>query len=201
MKHATLLSLILVITNCGGYKAADSDELEAKTGQIVGVLVDSKGKAHPDATIQLIESDGTEALISNNMDSDGSFSLWPPGPGTYNIIGIFGETEKVIKQDVEMNDNLDGINVGTLEGDTVAILSVQVTPPEDVDPTDIKVEVLGTEWNATTVEEGIGIVAGLPAGTYSVKFTKDGLKELVVEDIELEPKDTIVRDDITMEAE
>src|SRR5690606_1881421 len=104
----TLLLVTAGILSQCGYKAADEDDLEVRQGEIVGVLVDSKGKSHPDATIQLIKADGVKALSSSNMDSDGRFSLWPTEPGLYSVIGILSDTEKVIKQEIEFKESREG---------------------------------------------------------------------------------------------
>lgn len=193
-----ILSAMLT-SACGGYEAAESKDLQARQGELVGVLIDAKGKSHPDASVQLFAEDGTTILLSNNMDSDGAFSLFPPAAGTYSVIGVLGETEKVIKQKIVFNG--DGQNIGTLQGQTVAALSVHVTTPDGIEPSGVKVEVLGTEGSATTIEEGAGILEyGIPAGTYSIRFSKDGLEELIMTGVTFTSEEAKLLDPVAMSA-
>jgi hypothetical protein len=205
MNHFVRLTLVLVtagiLSQCGGYKAADEDDLEVRQGEIVGVLVDSKGKSHPDATIQLIKADGVKALSSSNMDSDGRFSLWPTEPGLYNVIGILGKTDKVIKQEIEFKESREGINIGKLKGATVGALGVQVATPDGVSSKGIKIQVLGTEESGTTIEEGVGGILTIPEGKYSVKFSGDGVKDLIREDVEIKSGEETLLGDVTLTQE
>src|SRR5690606_28934419 len=87
-----------------GYKAADSDDLTPRGGEIVGVLVDANDKSHPDAWIELYEVAATEPLFKQQgMNSDGSFGVFPPETGVYNIIGSFGEPETSLDKAIIQN--------------------------------------------------------------------------------------------------
>jgi hypothetical protein len=166
-------------------------------------LVDDRGKAHPDAWIELFKVDGTESLQSNEgMDSDGRFGVFPPETGLYNIVGSFGEpersTNKAIIQNVSFTAG-EAKNIGKIAGQKVALLTVHVETPEGVDPDGVKVEVLGYAASTTTVQEGVGaILIGIPAGTYDVRFSKDGLATAVIEDVSLAAGEAKVLDKIVM---
>ena len=202
--YLVLLQVALPLAACGGYGAADPDKLSPRAGEIVGVLVDDGGKAHPDAWIQLYSTDGTAALISNQgMDSDGRFGIFPPSAGIYNIVGSFGEpgtsTSKAIKQDVSFAAG-DSINIGKMEGMKVAVLTVHVATPSGIDPHGVKVEVLGYAASTETIQEGVGaITVGIPAGTYQVRFSKEGLVTQVIEDVLLIGGEAKLLDRVTME--
>ncbi len=181
------LVVLATLAGCGGYDSADPDELEARKGEIVGVLVNDREKASPDAWIQLYQSNGTEAIRSQQgMDSDGRFGIFPPETGTYNIVGCFGEpatsTTKVIKQGIEFIAS-EGLNIGKLQAQKVAALSFRVTDQAGVGVEDVQVEVLGFA-KTTTVQEGVGAIeTGVPAGTYDLRFSKDGYQTLSQTDV------------------
>lgn len=174
--HFPFLTILCVsgIPGCGGYDAADPDNIEVGTGEIAGVLVDSKGKASPDATVELIASDGTEVLVMNNMDSDGFFSVYPGNPGVYNLIGSFGDTDKVIQQGIELTEELAGINIGKIQATTVGAIGGRLEDDDGLAISGAKVEVLGTPYAKSSVDQGLFGIAGIPAGTFQVRVTKSG---------------------------
>lgn len=185
---------------CGGYDAADPSDLKAAPGQIVGVLVDDRGKAHPDATISLIFADGTSLVSSSNMDSDGSFGLWPTAAGTYNVIGAIGDADKVIYPGIVVPEGFQGTNIGTLRAAKVGLVSVDVDVPDGLDPSGVTVHVLGTEVSGTTLAEGLGVLAGIPAGTYTVTFAKDGLAPTSVPNVVLGAGEAKALEPVSMKA-
>lgn len=191
--------LLGVLLGCGGYDAADESDIEPRAGEIVGVLVDNRGKAHPDASIELYAADATEALtVVEGMDSDGRFGVFPPDTGMYNIVGVISDTQKVILQGVEFTTGV-GQNIGKLTSADVAGLSVQVSTPEDISAEGVRFELLGYGANGMTIQEGYGIIeSGIPAGTYSVRFSKEGLEDHLVEDLELESGVITLLKDVTL---
>ena len=55
------------------------------------------------------------------MDSDGRLGVWPPAAGLYNILGILGDTEEIIKQNVIFSESHAWMNIGTVQGQTIAV--------------------------------------------------------------------------------
>ena len=189
---------------CGGYEPADESDLTARPGEIVGVMLNENGKSDPNTTIQLITADGTELIASTDgIDSDGRFGVFPPDTGSYNIIGIFGDTVKAIKQNVAFISG-EGQNIGKVQAQKVALLSVQVDVPNDsnIDGSGVLVEVLGTDISMTTREEGVGLFeVGIPAGVYTIRLSKNGLETLEVSDVVLNAEDAKLLENIAMSTE
>ncbi len=175
-----VVGLASLATACGGYKAADPDDLDPREGEIVGVLVDKDGKAHPDAWIELYDVTATTPVFkAQGMDSDGRFGVFPPSDGTYNLVGSFGEpeksTEKAIVQNVSFTAGGEK-NIGQMKGQSIAVLAAKVSVPEGESADGVLIEVLGYGASATTSNGGVGAVPiGIPAGTYVVRFSKEGL--------------------------
>ena len=195
------LALLIFAAGCGGYKAADDEDIVARSGEIVGVLVNDKGKSQPDSTIQLFSTSGTEAIVSvTGIDSDGRFGIFPADSGVYNVVGIMGDLDKAIAQNLTFNAG-DAMNIGTMQTKKVAGLTVYVKTPEAISPEGILVEVLGYSASAVTVTEGLGAIAtGIPAGTYSVRFSKSGLTTQVVDNVVLAAGEVTVLENVTMTA-
>ncbi|MFW7378607.1 MAG: hypothetical protein ACOH5I_07370 [Oligoflexus sp.] len=193
------IAIVLHLTACGGYDAADESDLEPRPGEIVGVLVDERGKAHPDASIELYAEDATEVLtVVEGMDSDGRFGVFPPDTGNYSIVGVIGDTQKVIVQGVAFTSGA-GQNIGKIATTEVAVLSVQVTTPEEFSSEGVKFQVLGYSASGTTIQEGFGIIeSGIPAGKYKLRFSKEGLSDLLIENLELESGKITLLEDVEM---
>lgn len=132
------------------------------------------------------------------MDSDGRLGVWPPAAGLYNILGILGDTEKIIKQNVIFSESHAGMNISTIQGQTIAVLSVQINSSDGVDPVGVGVQVLGTAAATTTVTGGLGAIASVPAGTYAVRFSTSGLTDLTVSAVVLGASTTKLLDNITL---
>jgi hypothetical protein len=194
--------LVLALQACGGYQAADEDDLEPRAGEIVGILVDANGKAHPDASVELYASDATSALQRNEgMDSDGRFGVFPPSSGTYSVVGILGETDKVIMQNIEFVAG-EGLSIGRIATQKVAGLSFRVVNSENAGIEDVNVELLGYQASTKTQVEGAGLFeTGIPAGTYKLRLSMDGLETKTVENIRLEPETVTVLENIMLEAD
>lgn len=205
-KRLAFLGLTLMLgTGCGGYKAADPDDLDPREGEIVGVLVDSDGKAHPDAWIELYLVTATAPTSkAQGMDSDGRFGVFPPDTGTYNLVGSFGDPEKATEKATVQNVSFTAggeMNIGQVKGQKVAILSVKVTAPEGLSADGILVQVLGYGATATTSNGGVAVVPiGIPAGSYTVRFSKEGLETLSRPDVTFYGGEAKVIDDVTMTA-
>lgn len=201
LRPILLLSALLVLPACG-YTAADDDDVEPRTGEIAGVLVKDNDKSDPNATIQLFASGGTTALSSvTGIDSDGRFGLFPPESGTYNVVGIIGDLDKAIRQNITFNMG-DALNIGTLKAQRVAGLAVRVTVPAGYAAEGVLIEVLGYNATAITVTEGLGAIeTGIPAGTYSVRFSKGGLATQTIEQVVLTAGQVTTMTDVAMAAE
>ncbi|WP_141732741.1 hypothetical protein [Oligoflexus tunisiensis] len=195
-----LLMMGLTVQSCGGYKAADDEDLEPREGEIVGVLVNENGKANPDSTIELYREDGETPLAKNTgIDSDGRFGVFPPEDGVYSIVGSMGDLDKVIVQGIVFKAG-EGMNIGTIQTKKVGGLAVRVRVPEGHTPDGVAFNLIGYEASGTTIEEGAGLIeSGIPAGLYSAKFSKDGLETLVVEDIEIQSGEPTVLDDVVLQ--
>lgn len=196
-------ALYLGVSACGGYKAADPDDLAPRAGEIVGVLVDDRGKASPDATIQLFAEDGEEAISSNQgMDSDGRFGVFPPDSGTYSIVGSFGEpktsTMMVIAQGIVFTAG-QGMNIGKLTASKPGLVSAKVSVPQGVSKKDVVLSVLGFEASASSIAEGIAaITLPIPAGTYTLKLSRSDLKTKLVPNVTV-ASESIKVEEVTME--
>src|SRR5690606_35617142 len=99
-----------------------------------------------------------------------------------------------------VTEDKEGMNIGKLEADTVAMLTVRVSTPDGIDPSGVRVQALGTESAAATIQEGVGAVASVPAGTYRVSFSKEGLADLVLDNVTLSAGEAKVIDDVTLTA-
>ncbi len=139
-----LSGMLLAFTGQGcGYKAADADDLEAREGEIVGVLLGSNGKANPDSTIELYRVDGETPLTSyTGIDSDGRFGVYPPDDGIYSIVGSIGTLDKVIVQGIAFTV-AEGLNIGTIQTAKVGGLAVRVIVPDGHSPDGVAFQVLG----------------------------------------------------------
>ncbi len=189
----------LMTYGCGGYKAADADDLEPRPGEIVGVLVNGDGKATPDATIQLFAFNGISALSqSTGIDSDGRFGVFPPESGTYNIVGSIGDLDKGVAQNIQFEAG-GALNIGTVKTQRVAGLTVQVNTPEGVSPEGVLVEVLGFAAQTTTIAEGAGVfTVGIPAGTWSLRFSRSDLATVVQADVTFAAEEVKILNDIEL---
>ncbi len=195
-----LSGMLLAFTGQGcGYKAADADDLEAREGEIVGVLLGSNGKANPDSTIELYRADGETPLTRYaGIDSDGRFGVYPPDDGIYSIVGSIGTLDKVIVQGIAFTV-AEGLNIGTIQTAKVGGLAVRVIVPDGHSPDGVAFQVLGYEASGTTVAEGAGLIEeGIPAGTYQVKFSKLGLETQIVKDVAIQSGEPTVLPDVTL---
>lgn len=179
--------LAFTVQSCGGYKAADAEDVEPREGEIVGVLVNSNGKANPDSTIELYREDGETPLTKyTGIDSDGRFGAFPPESGVYSIVGSMGNLDKVIVQGIVFTSG-QGMNIGTIQTEKVGGLAVRVNVPSGHTPDGVVFQVMGYEASGTTIEEGAGLIEeGIPAGVYKVKFSKTGLQTLIVDQVEIQ---------------
>lgn len=194
------LSLLLAFTLQGcGYKAADADDLEPRDGEIVGVLVGGNGKANPDSTIELYREDGETPLTQyTGIDSDGRFGVFPPEDGIYSIVGSMGNLDKVIVQGISFTSN-QGLNIGTIQTEKVGGLAVRVLVPAGHTPDGVTFQVLGYQGSGTTIEEGAGLIEeGIPAGTYKVKFSKEGLQTQSISGVEIQSGEPTVLPSVTL---
>ena len=193
------LILIHVLAQSCGYKAAPSDELVAREGEIVGVLIKSNGKADPSSTIELFQKDGESVLSSvSGIDSDGRFGIFPPETGSYNLVGSVGDLDKVIVQNIEFVGGV-GMNIGTIQTALVGGLAVKVKVPAGYSPVGVSFNLLGYAASGTTVEEGAGLIkTGIPAGTYTVKFSQTGLQTQLVSGVEIVSGEPTVLPDVSL---
>lgn len=202
MVNASMLSIMLLLTfnmqSCG-YKAADADDLEAREGEIVGVLVGSDGKSDPNSTIELYRTDGETPLTKyTGIDSDGRFGVFPPEDGSYSIVGSIGSLDKVIVQGISFTV-ADGLNIGTIQTSKVGGLAVRVIVPDGHTPDGVNFQILGYEASGTTIAEGAGLIEeGIPAGLYQVKFSKPGLQTQVIKDVEIQSGEPTVLPAVTL---
>jgi hypothetical protein len=204
MGNKAQLSVLLIsgfmIQSCGGYKAADDEDLEPREGEIVGVLVNERGKASPDSIIELYRQDGETPIVKyEGIDSDGRFGVFPPEDGVYSIVGSMGDLDKVIVQGIVFKAG-EGMNIGTIQTAKVGGLAVRVRVSEGHTPDGVTFNLLGYEGSATTIEEGAGLIeSGIPAGTYSVKFSKPGLETQVVKDVAIQSGEPTVLQDVLLQ--
>jgi len=201
VKQALLLLVLIAsaaLQSCG-YNAADAEDLQPRDGEIVGVLIKANGKADPNSTIELYLESGESPLSKyTGIDSDGRFGVFPPEDGIYSIVGSIGDLDKVIVQGIEFT-NGPGINIGTVQTQTVGGLALRVIVPEGHSPDGVSFSLLGYESSGVTVEEGAGLIeAGIPAGIYSVKFSKAGLQTLVVKQVEIKPGEPTLLPDVSL---
>jgi len=132
---------------------------------------------------------------------DGRFGVFPPESGTYNIVGKMGDADKAIAQNISFQHG-DRLNIGTIATSKVALLTVQVKTPTNVAPEGVSVEVLGYNAKTTTAQEGVGAFSvGIPTGTYSIRFTKAGLQERVMENVVLVSGDLNILEDVQLLAD
>jgi hypothetical protein len=199
MLSSLLIAWVCTVQACGGYKAADDEDLEPREGEIVGVLVNENGKANPDSTIELYREDGETPLTQyTGIDSDGRFGVFPPEDGIYSIVGSMGNLDKVIVQGIAFQSG-QGMNIGTIQTQKVGGLAVRVKVPEGHTPDGVNFTLMGYEASGTTIEEGAGLIEeGIPAGRYSVKFSKTGLQTLIVEDLDIQSGEPTVLPDVTL---
>lgn len=201
-KKVLLILLVMMgatVQGCGGYNAADDEDLEPREGEIVGVLVNSNGKANPDSTIELYREDGETPLTKyTGIDSDGRFGVFPPEDGVYSIVGSMGNLDKVIVQGISFTAG-EGMNIGTIQTEKVGGLALRVIVPDGHSPDGVSFNLIGYEASGTTIEEGAGLIeSGIPAGIYSVKFVKTGLQTLVVKPVEIQSGEPTVLQAVNM---
>jgi hypothetical protein len=60
---------------------------------------------------------------------------------------------------------------------------------------------LGTDLMTTTIESGVTAIVGIPAGTYDIRFSKSGIKTLVISGVSFGSEEPKNLGEITLEAE
>ncbi len=191
-------ALLLVFHGCSANKTTDpigkKDDpilpVDSKpTKGLLGVLVDQKGspvkgavvKAIPDTYEALAKRTTLAAITAADSaitDSVGAFLITGLAKGSYNLMGISGKGDLVIL--------IKGIKYGgettllELQADTLRVpgkLSGRIVFGEG-DSGGIVCTIPGTAFRTVTGDSGTFTLSGLPQGTYSITYRKDGLKAI-----------------------
>jgi hypothetical protein len=184
LKRYTCFTLLLIFISCDSIENTDENE---KLGSVMGFITMMLQN-------QIVPVENAEILVDSNQnykaltDSEGRFEINGIPNGQHELLASYETGEGTIQYHTSFGlNNGNQIDLGTLELKYLGALQGKVTLESANNHSDIDVYIPGTSFIAKTDNEGNFIIFYIPAGRWTVKFSKSGYDELEIDDVEIKP--------------